>query len=134
MTGVDNSHIEKAHDLPISALRVLVVRDNAQWFARGIEIDYAASGDTMSDVQRRFERGFLLTVRAHLDKFGTINRLLKWAPSSVVEEYERGKDHWEAHYVRFCDMALLEDERAPLQHVPFDGLNYVHSPDVAMAA
>lgn len=67
----------------VGALRVLVSPDCDQWFAQGIEIDYAACGDSIEDVQRRFEAGLIGTINAHLEKHGNIDLMLKYAPQSV---------------------------------------------------
>lgn len=68
-------------------LRVLITREGGVWFAQGLEIDYAASGTSLEDVKDRFSRGFCMTVQAHLEQFGTIDKLLKFAPSEALEPF-----------------------------------------------
>lgn len=69
------------HAVRIESLRVLVCQDgDGLWFAQGIDLDYAAGGTSIEDAQQRFERGLLATVRAHIDHFGTIERLLQAPP------------------------------------------------------
>ena len=128
MTKVVHLDDDETHGVVVSALRVLIVRDQSSWFARGIEIDYAASGESIEDVKRRFERGFTLTVKAHLKKFGTITRLLKWAPPAVLDEYEKGKDQFEISSVLVCNV----DPEASLK-IPFDALRFAYNP-AALAA
>lgn len=60
-----------------------MVEQDGEWFAQGVDIDYAATGRTLDEVQRNFEEGLAATVGLHLRRFGTINRLLKTAPTEV---------------------------------------------------
>jgi len=71
---------ENRHLVAFEALRVLICQDGDHWFAQGIDLDYAAEGVSPEDVKQRFERGLVATVRAHLERFGTIERLLKNPP------------------------------------------------------
>jgi hypothetical protein len=61
----------------IGNLRVLVSRRDGFWFARGLEIDYAAQGLTLGEVKRNFEAGLSLTVGEHLRAFGNVENLLR---------------------------------------------------------
>lgn len=70
------------HTVCINSLRVILSQDGDMWGAQGIDIDYAACGSSLEDVQQRFERGFARTIKLHLKKFGEIDRLLKMAPTS----------------------------------------------------
>jgi hypothetical protein len=70
----------------IGNLRVVITRDGAQWFAQGLEIDYAAQGSSEKDVRKQFEQGLCSTIHAHLDKFGSIKGVLKIAPAEVWKE------------------------------------------------
>lgn len=118
MTDVLHARRGANHAVAVDALRVLVVRDHDRWFARGIEIDYSATGETLEDVQKRFERGFALTISAHLEKFQSLNKLLKWAPAKVIEEYEAGKDSFEIRFVALCKTNEIPST------FPYDRLKY----------
>ncbi len=70
----------ECHAVVLGAIRVLVSEQENEWFAQGIEVDYGAGGSSLEDVQGRFQRGLEATVHEHLRRFGTIDRLLKYAP------------------------------------------------------
>lgn len=134
MTHAIHANRGKKHAVGVSALRVLVVRDNDCWFARGVEIDYAATGQSIEDVRKRFERGFALTVQAHLQKFSTIERLLKWAPREVIEEYEKAEEQHEFNQVLVCEIEDATDDLSALGMIPFAALRYVYPTGSALAA
>jgi len=71
------------HLVALGNLRVLVCEEDGEWLAQGVEIDYAASGDTISEAQRRFEKGLRATVHLHLTRFKSIEKLLRYAPEYV---------------------------------------------------
>jgi hypothetical protein len=64
----------------IGALRVIVLKRDGLWFARGLDIDYAAQGVTLPEVKSNFERGLEKTIDLHLREFGTIEKLLSPMP------------------------------------------------------
>lgn len=134
MTHAIHANSGNKHGFAVTALRVLVVRDNDCWFARGIEIDYSATGQSVEDVRKRFERGFALTVQAHLRKFSTIERLLKWAPQDVIEEYEKAEDQYELDQVLVCEIENDADGISALEKIPFTALRYAYPSDSALAA
>lgn len=73
------------HTVLLRALRVLIVPDGDKWFAQGVEINYAASGDSVDDVRRRFENGLASTIHALLEEFGNIEKLLKVTPPEEID-------------------------------------------------
>jgi hypothetical protein len=64
----------------IGNLRVIVVKRDNLWFARGLDINYAAQGVTLQEVKRNFERGLEKAIDLHLKEFGNIDRLLSPTP------------------------------------------------------
>jgi hypothetical protein len=68
------------HVVGIGSLRVIVLKQDDFWFARGLDIDYAAQGRTEAEVKRNFEKGLKLTIKAHLKEFGHIGNLLSTTP------------------------------------------------------
>ena len=60
----------------IGDLRVIVLNRDGFWFARGLDINYAAQGLTLHEVQRNFERGLEKTIDMHIQEFGNIDKLL----------------------------------------------------------
>jgi hypothetical protein len=60
----------------VGDLRVIVLKRDGFWFARGLDINYAAQGLTLREAQRNFERGLEKTIDMHIQEFGNIDRLL----------------------------------------------------------
>lgn len=81
-----------AHAVGIGDLRVMVVEEEGHWFAQGLEIDYAADGLSLDDVKRRFEDGLSLTIREHVNMYGSIHKMLRVAPQEVWSEFFGGGD------------------------------------------
>jgi hypothetical protein len=75
------------HIFGVKALRVLLIKDEASWFAQGLEIDYAACGNSVEQVKKNFEDGLEKTVHEHLVMHGAIDKLLKIAPQEAWDEY-----------------------------------------------
>jgi hypothetical protein len=83
-TAVHAEHKDGIHHLVgLGNIRVLLVPDGDGWFAQGLEIDYAAQGDSLSSAKREFEDGLTATVHAHLKHNGHIQELLKTAPNEA---------------------------------------------------
>lgn len=71
------------HVVGLGNIRVLLMPDDGGWFAQGLDIDYAAQGDSLKAAKREFEDGLEATVHAHLQKTGDIRALLKFAPPEM---------------------------------------------------
>jgi hypothetical protein len=82
------------HICEIKELRVLIVPEGTQFFAQGIDIDYATCGDSVADVQHRFERGLMMTISANLQRFGTVDRICQKAPAEVEKEWQECADQY----------------------------------------
>ena len=67
-------------------IRVLLIPEDGGWFAQGLEIDYAAQGDTIRGAKKEFEDGLEAAVDAHLKKNGTVTALLHPAPFEVWKQ------------------------------------------------
>lgn len=83
------------HAVVIENMRVLIVPDSANlWFAQGIDIDYAAGGESMEEAQLSFELGLAATIKAHLEHFGSIEKIMRtpeperWMPLITREGRE----------------------------------------------
>ena len=82
------AHVAKGnqHRVILNDVRVIIVPDGDRWFAQGIDIDYATDGSSIHEVQQNFERGLSLTIKANLQRLGTIDRIMRspdmsvWAP------------------------------------------------------
>jgi len=79
---------EKAVEVTLDCLKVVMCEDDGFWFAQGLEIDYAAYGKTVKDAKYYFEEGLVATINEHLNMFGNLDNFLKPAP----------KEEWNAVY------------------------------------
>lgn len=82
-----HAHAGDDHVFALSALRVLLLEDTSGWFAQGLEIDYAACGESIELAQKNFEDGLLQTVHEHLQMHGSIERFLKPAGKEAWAEF-----------------------------------------------
>ena len=83
---------EQTVSLKIRDLRVVIVRDGDQWFAQGVDVDYAASGESIEDVKHRFALGLVKSMLVNLEQFGSLDSFLKHPPRSEIERIEDGPD------------------------------------------
>jgi len=85
-TAIHAEHKDGVHHvIGLGNIRVLLIPDGNGWFAQGLEIDYAAQGDTLHAAKREFEDGLGATVHAHLQRTGDIKTLLNPAPREMWE-------------------------------------------------
>ena len=71
------------------SLRVRVGRDGSYWYARGLELDYEALGDTPAQARRHFTDGLAATACEHRRVHGHLEHLLAPAPPEVWREFLR---------------------------------------------
>lgn len=77
----------KTHAVLIGALKVVIVKDGPNtWFAQGLDIDYAAQGNSVESVKKNFENGLVATIDIHLKAYSGLAKLLKPAPENVWQE------------------------------------------------
>lgn len=101
----------------IDALRVIIVEESpGVWSALGVEIDYAASGESLDAVRQNFERGLALTIHANLRKFGTIERLLRFSPPS---EWGVIMESGGQHHFSLETLHQIHDSHLPYQHIAY---------------
>lgn len=81
------------HAVGIGNLRVIIHNDDGSYFAQGLEIDYAAQGDSVEEVKKNFEDGLHATLRQHLKMFGKIDGILRVAPQDVWQAAFRQADN-----------------------------------------
>jgi hypothetical protein len=105
------------HVVGIGNLRVMVFNDDGSWFAQGLEIDYAAQGSSLEDVQRRFTRGLRETIDLHLKMYGNIEGVLRVAPPEVWGELYKSK-----RLLKHSQFDVYADDPAHL--LPFEGIEY----------
>jgi hypothetical protein len=76
----------KINVVAVNALKVVIARDGAGWFAQGLDIDYAAGGSTPDVAKANFENGLVASIDLHLKAYNSISKLLKPAPQAVWQE------------------------------------------------
>ncbi|MEO8380479.1 MAG: hypothetical protein ABI779_12510 [Acidobacteriota bacterium] len=76
-----------SHAVALLSLKVMITEEEGYWFAQCLEIDYATDGESVEDVTARFEDGLEKAIDVHLHEFGSLDNLLKPAPSKVLMEF-----------------------------------------------
>jgi hypothetical protein len=107
------------HLVAIGNLRVVLVEEDGAWFAQGLEIDYAAQGNSVEAVKRNFEQGLAATVDQHIRVYGTIENLLAAAPPEVWKDVLHAKCRKKS----YSQFTLHED--VTQQKLPFEGIDYI---------
>lgn len=74
-----------------ACLRVVVWENEQGWMAQGLEIDYAACGDSKQDVIERFVTGLTVTLEENYRIFGHANNVLKPAPPEYWQPFLTGR-------------------------------------------
>lgn len=109
---------QNRHWVQLNNLRVLVVEQDGQWFAQGIDLDYAASGRSFEEAQCHFEQGLAATIDQHIKRFQSIDRLLKMAPARALDELSPQQAYG-------LDLLTTHDLSEQLTALPFGGITYV---------
>ena len=102
-----------------ATLRVLVCREGDLWSAQGVEFDYAACGTSFDDVLARFEEGLAATIHAHIQRYQSIDGLMRYAPES---EWQGMNDPTEFNVEI---LGVHKVEAGPLERLPFDKIAYM---------
>ncbi|MBZ5609803.1 MAG: hypothetical protein LAP38_16195 [Acidobacteriia bacterium] len=71
------------HVVGLGNIRVLLLPDGSGWFAQGLEIDYAAQGESLEEAKKEFEDGLEAMVHEHIRVHGDIKQLLQVAPNEI---------------------------------------------------
>lgn len=114
--------VDDIHAVSIGALRVLLCVQDGEWFAQGVDIDYAATGTSQDEVKDRFVRGLAATVKLHLSCYGSVERLLRFAPESVWKQL-KGHAALNLDLVTVHDLA--DDLGANAGKLPFERVVYL---------
>lgn len=110
------------HIVGFGNLRVVICQEGEQWFAQGLEIDYAADGTSLDDVKKNFEEGLAGTIHLHLKAYGNLKNLLKIAPPDAWEDWYK-----EAKKMRYSQVSihdLFEEDETP-EELPFFQIDYL---------
>lgn len=119
------------HAVLIQSLRVVIVQDGEQWFAQGLEIDYAAAGINQDDVKSRFADGLTATIREHLKVYGSVARMLKVAPQDAWNLWLTQGQRYKFDQVSFHP---IQSTDAEIYDFPFRGIAYLEPEALPQAA
>ena len=72
------------HGVALQHVRVIIVPDGTSWFAQGVDIDYAAQGNSVEEAKTNFEKGLRATIDQHLRVYGTIRGILELAAPEIL--------------------------------------------------
>lgn len=75
------------HSISAKEIRVLVMKDADALFAQGLDIDYAAEGESMDEVIENFVGGLVRTLHEHLVVHGNLRKLPAPAPPEYWQAY-----------------------------------------------
>ncbi|BCU07190.1 hypothetical protein [Allochromatium tepidum] len=109
---------DDCHLPAINKLRVLLFEREDGWFAQGVDLDYAATGRTLEEVQQHFEQGLAATINRHLQRFDSIEHLLKYPPEAEWKALKEPR----AYDIDLVTWHEMGDSLMPL---PFDGIAYL---------
>lgn len=73
------------HVVGMKNIRVVIVPDDGSYFAQGLDIDYAAQGETIEEVKSNFEKGFKATIDQHLKVYGSLRNFIRVAPAEICQ-------------------------------------------------
>ena len=122
-TYVTHAHDDEdnLHAVLVNALRVVVTQDEGQWFAQGLELDYAAAGTSQEDVKTRFAQGLGATLNEHIKIYGTIDRVVKVAPQDAWDLWLAGDHRYTLDHVSVHN---LQESAPAVRSLPFDGITF----------
>jgi hypothetical protein len=120
--GKDN---DGTHVVGIGNLRVVISTEDGIWFAQGLEIDYAAQGNSLADAKKQFEDGLRQTIEEHLRVYGNIEKILTVAPKEIWKEMLFNDSCLRK---RYSQVSVHEGLHASL---PFENIQYLETSDAA---
>jgi hypothetical protein len=110
------------HLVGIGNLRVIICQEDDQWFAQGLEIDYAADGNSFEEVKLNFQNGLRGTIDLHLRAYNSLDKLLKIAPAEAWQELLH--DGQRMRYTQVSLHSIFENEKMPFEF-PFTNIDYM---------
>lgn len=117
------------HIVGFKALRVLLSKEDASWFAQGLEIDYASAGASIEEAKRNFETGFQKTISEHLKLNGSIEKMLKIAPQYAWDEFYAARFldlKQEYTTLQFHDLGSIQNQPSTdATAFPFAGIEFL---------
>ena len=95
--GANHKHVTAsnreldAHLVAVWNLRVWITEEDGQFFAQGLEVDYAAQGSTLDEVMKIFGDGFARSIDAHIREHGNISGFLRPVSAEVMMDFNARK-------------------------------------------
>lgn len=116
---------EDHHGVIVEHLRVVISQDEDLWFAQGLELDYAAAGDTLDDVKERFHQGLAATFREHLKIYGSVENLLRIAPQETWDTWLKADKNYNFTQVSLHDLADAKETVRERPRLPFRWIRFM---------
>ncbi|SRR6266540_3959336 len=130
-TAVLHAKDGNKHVVGVKDLHVMLLRDGDGWLAQGIEIDYAAGGESLDEAKKNFEDGLAMTIKEHLARFGTIDKLLVPAPPASWKEYYESPVDVKALYSTVEAFEFLKRVKGVLtMQFPFGAVRFIKAETV----
>lgn len=132
-----HAHHGDNHVVGVRSLRVLLTSDESGWFAQGLEIDYAACGQSIDEAKRNFEDGLYATVREHLIMHGGIKKFLKPASPDAWNEFYTAPMADVKQTFSCLQLHALQGKEKQLPGFPFEDIAFIEPagrPEAAAAA
>lgn len=132
---LQNTENENHHAVIVECLRVLLIQEEEeQWFAQGLELDYAAAGDTVDDVKERFQQGLGVTITEHLKIYGSVENLLRVAPQETWDLWLKADKHYNFTHATLHDLGDNKEIMTKSRRLPFSSIQFMEpATAVAMA-
>ena len=100
----------------IENLTVIITQEGDSWIAQGVQINYFAYGDSVKDAQKSFETGLYETVKAHLERFGSIIHMLEYAPDRILNKYYEEPQKFSFNQIGFVS---VKEGALPVRNLRF---------------
>jgi hypothetical protein len=113
----------------VGDLRVVLFADSDQWIAQGLEIDYAAQGDSVDAAKAAFESGLAATLQENLRVFGKIAMVLRPAPSEVWQSVLLPGAVLTRHSQISLESPADATTAVSSSSLPFNGISYIQLAD-----
>lgn len=99
---IHNHDDDSGDEVTCSRLNVVMKQDADFWYAQGVQIDYVAQGTSLEEAKTNFVEGLAETLLLHTQKFGSVEKVLKWAPVAAWES-ELHNEHYQVSFSAFDD-------------------------------
>ena len=115
------------HAVVVNDLKVMLLKDGDNWFAQGLEIDYAAAGQTIEETKKNFEIGFANTIKEHLMMYGNIEKFLQIASQEAWQEFLNAPPETQHMIVSTVQVHDLIEESDLDVKLPFSNILFIQN-------